>query len=350
MTSLSVLLVEDDEIFGEEFADFLGAFGFRTTLCASLDDVIRLAGATAFDAVLLDQFVHGRDALAILPALRGVYGGPVIIVTNNREIADRVVGLELGADDFVEKLAGPREILARIRAVMRRRLAAATALPAEPAAAPVAQPAAPAWRISVRSRRIQTPEGELVDLTAGEFDLLAYLAARRGQLVTRAEVLRAYGVHDLRAQGRAADGMISRLRTVLAPYLAGASAVKSVRGRAMCSPGSISCPMGSPPARVRRAERAGARLPRRRARAGAGRRACRGQAAARSARLRAGAPLRRVAGPFCFCCSATRTHRRRVVGLQPMLMATSTIAAQRELARVSSVNTWRTAAQRSGEE
>lgn len=225
-----VLLVEDDDNFAREIAEYLQNHGLTSTRVASLDNLAERIRALAPRAVLLDQFVGGSDALMLLPQLRAAYAGGLVVLTGNRDETDRVVGLELGADDFIIKTQPPREVLARLRAVIRR----STPAPAvEASADSPAQPLAGygGWAMDVERRTLFAPDGTQVHLTSTEFELLAYLSARIGQTATRAELYGAilrrppYGSED-----RAIDNLVSRVRAALTPFLLRHNPIKSMRG------------------------------------------------------------------------------------------------------------------------
>ncbi len=225
-----VLLVEDDDSFAQEIGEYLQNHGLTSTRIASLQDLSEQIRLVAPRVVLLDQFVGGRDVLTMLSQLRALYAGGLVVLTANPDETDRVVGLELGADDFIVKTQPPREILARLRAVIRR---------STPAGGPEEAPDPPAethlgpsgWIIDLGRRTLITPGGAPVHLTSTEFELLAYLAARVGQTATRAELYAAilrrppYGSDD-----RAIDNLVSRVRAALAPFLLQHNPIKSMRG------------------------------------------------------------------------------------------------------------------------
>ena len=227
-----ILLVEDDQIFAEEFGGFLRSFGYDLHHVDTLKGVTELVSGETFDIILLDQIVGGRDSIGELEGIRLLFDGPVIIITNNAEIVDRIIALETGADDFIQKLQPSREILARIRAVMRR---TSHELDGGPSAYTPTHSAHPpskeVWQVSHRSRTLTTPAGAKVSLTSAEFDLLVFLATRRGRPVSRDEISRAvYQRSHTGAADRTVDNLLSRLRRSLMPYLDSGNAVRSLRG------------------------------------------------------------------------------------------------------------------------
>lgn len=169
----SVLLVEDEASIAEPFAHALSRNGFRPTVVGTGADAIELAGTSHFDIVLLDLALPDGDGRDVCRRLRRASDVPIIMVTASGTVTDRVVGLEIGADDYVVKPFAIGEVLARMRAVLRR-----------PHAAPKEGIGAGDLRIDLGARRCWLAEREL-DLTRKEFDLLARLARDAGRVVTR---------------------------------------------------------------------------------------------------------------------------------------------------------------------
>ena len=257
-----VLLVEDDETFAEEFGGFLASFGYEVRHVGTLAGITELVAAETFDVILLDQIVLGQDSIAVIEPIRQLFDGPVIIITNNTEIVDRIIALETGADDFIQKLQPSREILARIRAVMRRTshaLDGASSSHAPMHADHSAQEGV--WQLSHRSRTLMTPTGARVALSSAEFDLLVFLATRRGRPVSRDEISQAvFRRPHAGATDRTVDNLLSRLRRSLMPYLNSGNAVRSLRGMGYVFVGFDMIQTDSPPRVERRVlERVGRR-------------------------------------------------------------------------------------------
>lgn len=214
-----ILLVEDDQTFASEFCAFLDTFGYMADVATSLDQLKAASLSGAFDLIILDQFLNGQDSLRFLPELRQRHQGGLIILTNNKDEADRILGLELGADDFIPKTQKPREILARVRAVLRRSVRMQ----------PEAQAA---WEIDQVRREVRGPDGNALPLTSAEYSLLLFIAARPGEVVDRDELYRAViGREKAGPFDRTLDNLISRVRKVIATSSDYADAFKSVRGR-----------------------------------------------------------------------------------------------------------------------
>ncbi len=229
-----LILVADDEIaLTGEIADYLRRYGMRVIEANSFDETITVLQEHAVNAILLDQRFGSVDAMQLLPHLRSLTDVPILMHTGNREEMDRVVCLELGADDFLMKPVSGRELVARIRAHLRRpatrqemmprpqpsRLAPRPAAPAPQAVVPVAAPApAPArqgWRIVQAERRVYRPDGTPVRLTIAEFDTLAALAETPGETRTRDALTKAVFRREWRPGDRAVDNAILHLRQKL---------------------------------------------------------------------------------------------------------------------------------------
>ncbi len=231
-----ILLVEDDEIFADEFASLLASAGYDVRSIGALDRMLEEVDGFDPDLVLLDQFVRGQDSLLRVTDLRSRYPGPVVFVTSNNDESDRILGLELGADDFIMKLQKPREMLARIRAVLRRSRSGADHGSDERAGGQAGVPQDDGaghgvWVNDPMARSIRAPDETVLSLTSIEYDCLVYLAARRGQKVARDELFTAVLRRMAgRSHDRTIDNLISRLRRLLSPYLGGTNPIQSVRG------------------------------------------------------------------------------------------------------------------------
>ena len=221
-----VVVVEDDDELRPLIATMLRRSNFRVTGARTereLQDI--LAGAAAVDLILLDVLLPGRSGIEICRSLRAVSDVPIIMLTALGEPSDKVIGLEIGADDYVVKPPHPRELLARINAVLRRKGRGWTG-EAPRDAARFAN-----WTLDTRQRNLLAPDGQLVDLTSGEYDLLLAFVERPQRVLSREQLLdlsrgRAFGGTE-----RSVDAQVSRLRA----KLSGGSneenaAIKTVRG------------------------------------------------------------------------------------------------------------------------
>jgi DNA-binding response OmpR family regulator len=215
--STRVLLIDDDARMYELLAQYLGQNGISVTHAADGGRGLAALEAGAYDAVLLDVMMPGMDGLEVCKRIRTKSRIPVLMLTAKGDETDRVVGLELGADDYLPKPFSPRELLARLRAVLRR-----------------AQPSAVADRleaggvsVDVAGREVRV-EGKLVDLTGLEFDLLVALVRRAGRVIPRDALLGEAGRSDTVVGERTVDVHISHLRQKLGD--AGTRLIKTVRG------------------------------------------------------------------------------------------------------------------------
>ncbi|MFC7738538.1 response regulator [Roseomonas sp. GCM10028921] len=224
-----VLVVEDDEELRKLLLSLLRRSGFRASGAREGAEMRRLLGSAQVDLVLLDVMLPGRSGFDLCRELRSEGRVPVIILTALGGSSERVVGLELGADDFVVKPADPAELIARIRAVLRR------VDGAEGAAGGKEREVArfAGWSLNTRRRELLRPDGAVVELTSGEYDLLLAFVERPQRTLTRDQLLdlarnRPYGGLD-----RSMDVQVSRLRAKLGsrPHEDGEPGlIKTVRG------------------------------------------------------------------------------------------------------------------------
>jgi two-component system OmpR family response regulator len=202
-----ILIVEDDAEIARATARFLGEASYRTSIAGDGKAVDRHMREARPDLILLDLMLPGEDGLSICRRLRASYGGPIIMVTALGEEMDRVVGLELGADDYIAKPFSPREVLARVRAVLRRSSERRENRPIDSVAISFQ-----GWRLDPLSRQVHAPDGTRVVLTGAEFDLLAAFCERPRRVLTRDQLLdltqgRTSGPFD-----RSIDTLVSRIR------------------------------------------------------------------------------------------------------------------------------------------
>jgi DNA-binding response OmpR family regulator len=223
-----VLVVDDDQATRAMIADYLADRNFAVATAA---DGRAMADALArgdTDLVILDLKLAGEDGLDLLRRLRCDSDLPVIVLTGHRrEEVDRVVGLELGADDYLTKPFSLRELHARIRAVLRRSEARA-AVPVEPCRHRRYRFAG--WELALRTRRLTAPSGEPVPLTRGELSLLLAFLQAPQQVLSRNQLLAASRVHDEEVFDRSIDVQILRLRRKLEPNPSEPTLIRTERG------------------------------------------------------------------------------------------------------------------------
>jgi two-component system OmpR family response regulator len=206
-----ILIVDDDPGIRDVVSDFLGKHGYEVDTAADGKAMDAALARNGIDLVVLDVMMPGEDGLAICRRLSAQPGGPAIIMMSAMgEETDRIVGLELGADDYVPKPCNPRELLARIKAVLRRRR--------EPRGgdAPIGAACEFAgWRLDLVRRELRSPQGVVVNLSSGEFSLLRAFVEHPQRVLTRDQLLDFARGRDSDAYDRAIDVQISRLRRKL---------------------------------------------------------------------------------------------------------------------------------------
>src|SRR6202050_3583744 len=207
-----ILVVDDDPQIRDLLEDYLKENALRVSVVASGLEMSQVLADEAIDLVILDLRLAGEDGMAIVRTLRDSSAIPVIILTGVRDEADRIMGLELGADDYLTKPFSPRELLARIRTVLRRTKGAALteARQKEVRAYRFAE-----FELNLRTRRLTRHPGQRLELTNGEFNLLAALLAAPQRILTRDQLLEASRVYDNEVYDRSIDVQILRLRRKL---------------------------------------------------------------------------------------------------------------------------------------
>ena len=211
-TSAHVLAVDDDPSVRQMIADYLADNEVRVTTLASGREIADVMARETIDLLVLDLRLPGEDGMQIARKLREESDIPIIMLTGRKDEADRVMGLELGADDYLTKPFSPRELLARIRALLRRSRAHETV--AEGLARIRAYRFA-GWELSVRLRRLTSPEGKTVALTNSEFNLLAAFLAAPQRVLSRDQLLNLSRLHDDEVYDRSIDVQVGRLRKKL---------------------------------------------------------------------------------------------------------------------------------------
>ncbi|MDP1751962.1 MAG: response regulator [Reyranella sp.] len=202
-----ILVVEDDREIRTMVSRFLSKNGCRVTVAEDARSMDRALGTARIDLVVLDIMLPGEDGLSICRRLRTTSTLPVIMLTAAGDPVARVVGLEMGADDYIAKPFNPHELLARIKAVLRR----ATALPeTEDGANDVVQFAG--WQINPISREVRNPEGTRIILTSAEFDLLFTFCRHARRTLTRDQLLDLSQRRAAGALDRSIDILVSRIR------------------------------------------------------------------------------------------------------------------------------------------
>jgi len=207
-----VVVVDDDPIIRAAVTDYLRGHQFRVT--AVPDGAAMLATITdeVVDLVVLDVKLGHEDGMVLARRLRDESAIPIIMLTGRAEEADRVMGLELGADDYVTKPFSPRELLARIRAVLRRRPEIQQGRPMGVRAYRFER-----WELNLNTRRLTSPDGHPVDLSNGEFSLLVVFLGSPHRVLSRDQLLDMSRLHGDDVYNRSVDTQIMRLRRKLEP-------------------------------------------------------------------------------------------------------------------------------------
>jgi DNA-binding response OmpR family regulator len=222
-----VLVVDDDAAICALVTDYLSQNDFRVTAAATGKQMMAVLASEAIDLVVLDLRLQGEDGLHLAQRLREGSKIPIIIVTGRLDEADRVMGLELGADDYVTKPFSPRELLARIRAVIRR-YRAVEPLPGRDEGLRAYRFAG--WELNVRLHRMTSPKGERIPLTNGEFSLLSAFLAAPERVLTRDQLLDLSRLHSTEVYDRSIDVQILRLRRKMETDPANPQLIRTERG------------------------------------------------------------------------------------------------------------------------
>lgn len=224
-----VAIVEDDEDIRDLVATRLSQDGFDALACAGGADLDDALAAQTIDLIVLDLMLPGEDGFSICRRLSASAGPPIIILSARGEDVDRIVGLEIGADDYLAKPFNPRELSARIRAVLRRRQQSAAVSADEPDIDREVYRFA-GWTVDVDDRAVAAPDGMPVILSAGEFALLVAFVRRPRRVLTRDQLLDWTRGDASAPVDRAIDVQLSRLRRKLGDDPREPRLIKTVRG------------------------------------------------------------------------------------------------------------------------
>lgn len=209
-----ILVVDDDPDIRALLTDYFTENELRVSTADTGTAMTAILRESAIDLIVLDLRLAGESGMSIARALRSDSTIPIVMLTGIQEEADRVMGLELGADDYLTKPFSPRELLARVRTILRR---------AKPAAAARARDGQirafrfAEFELNLRTRRLARKDGSRIELTNGEFNLLAALLALPQQVLTRDQLIEASRVYDNEVYDRAIDVQILRLRRKIEP-------------------------------------------------------------------------------------------------------------------------------------
>jgi two-component system OmpR family response regulator len=218
-----ILMVDDDPGIRDVVSDFLGRHGYRVETAGDAREMEQALERASVDLIVLDVMLPGEDGLAVCRRLAADEAAPPIIMLSAMGgDTDRIVGLELGADDYLAKPCNPRELLARVRAVLRRaeqRSGGGVTAGCEFAG----------WSLDLVRRELRSPQGVVVNLSSGEFSLLRVFVERPQRVLTRDQLLELARGPDSEAFDRAIDVQISRLRRKLDEGGGGQDLIRTIR-------------------------------------------------------------------------------------------------------------------------
>ena len=222
-----ILLVDDERSIREPLAQYLTKQGFRVTQAGDAESARTRMAAYAIDLVILDIMMPGEDGLSLCRHIRETSEVPVILLTAMAEETDRIVGLEMGADDYVVKPFSPRELVARVKVVLRRTGRGGGVKQRAPE---TSNYAFAGWVLKTGERALVDREGVSVPLSTGEYNLLHALVIRPRQVLTRDQLLDLTQGREAAAFDRAIDNQVSRLRKKIEPDHKNPAIIKTVWG------------------------------------------------------------------------------------------------------------------------
>jgi len=224
-----ILVVDDDPSIRELLAEYLAENDLRVTTAANGTEMTEALQNLVIDLVMLDLRLGGEDGMQLARRLRETSEVPVIILTGKRDEADRVMGLEIAADDYVTKPFSNREVLARIRAVLRRYQARRdVAAPARDVKRRAYRFAG--WELNLLVRRLTAPDGRRVELSNGEFNLLLALCEAPQRVLSRDQLLELSRLHGAEVYDRSIDVQILRLRRKIEDDASAPKFIRTERG------------------------------------------------------------------------------------------------------------------------
>ncbi|MCA0400289.1 MAG: response regulator transcription factor [Proteobacteria bacterium] len=223
----AILIVDDDRDIRTLLAAFLAANGYTAQTAQDGAEMQEKLSRTSFDLAILDRMLPGTDGLALCRQIRQSSTMPIIMLTARGEDEDRIAGLETGADDYVTKPFNPHELLARIRAILRR--AGHSGAQTAPESL-IRAYHFEGWNLSLERRELVNPEGVMVDLSTGEYDLLVAFLESPNRILSRDHLLEAARSQPEAIFDRAIDVQVSRLRKKIEPGEASPPLIRTVRG------------------------------------------------------------------------------------------------------------------------
>jgi two-component system OmpR family response regulator len=220
-----ILLVDDDPDLRKLVSDFLAGHGYKVHAVGSAAELRQVVGEIQPDLIILDVMMPGEDGLSVARRTVSENGPPVIILSALGSDTDRIIGLEVGADDYLAKPCNPRELLARVRALLRRQQALASKAQT-PTGGQRCEFAG--WRLDLLRRELRDPTGTFINLSNGEFALLRAFVEHPQRVLSRDQLIDLTGGKDSEPFDRAIDSQISRLRRKLNER-SGSELIRTVR-------------------------------------------------------------------------------------------------------------------------
>lgn len=225
----TILIVDDEPEVRSLLRTGLEGEGFSVFEAGDGGQALALVERLPISLVTLDLKLGGEDGLKVARELRVKRNVPIVMITGKGDAIDRVVGLELGADDYIPKPFLMREVVARVRAVLRRYTSGlGQAVPAAPSGGQRYD--FDGWKVDIQRREVRDPAGELRDLTTAEFNLLTLFLQKPGRVLSRDEIMDLLKGHDWTPMDRSIDALVARLRKKLEPDSERPNLVKTVRG------------------------------------------------------------------------------------------------------------------------
>ena len=227
LAPVHVLAVDDDPSVRQMIADYLTDNDIQVTAIGSGKAIAQVMARHTIDLLILDLKLPGEDGMQIARTLRAESDVPIIMLTGRKDEADRVMGLELGADDYLTKPFSPRELLARIRALLRRSRAHETIADG---LSRIRAYRFAGWELNVRLRRLKSPQGEVIPTTNSEFNLLVAFLAAPQRVLSREQLLELSRLHDDEVYDRSVDVQVGRLRRKIEPKGGRTQLIRTERG------------------------------------------------------------------------------------------------------------------------
>jgi two-component system, OmpR family, response regulator len=222
-----ILVVDDQQEICDVVRDYLSGEGYHVSIARDGAEMRRIMAKSTVDLVILDLMLPGEDGLTLARSLRDESAVGIVMLTGRGETIDRIIGLEMGADDYLPKPFHLRELLARVKTVLRRVSSGQTA---DGAAALRSKAQFAGWSLDLSSRELRSPTGEEVRLTTGEFDLLAAFINNANQVLTRDRLLDLARNREAGPFDRTIDVQVGRLRRKLENDPQRPAIIKTVRG------------------------------------------------------------------------------------------------------------------------